>query len=131
MIKLCMVPKLSLGSAQPQLIMINIPLWTTDFVENMVFSPYAHPLVPFSNLSIHKSFYLSFLNLEKYLFIKLHFVVILSNITPSPQDKLCLSNKTTLRYNIFNNILNAEPSIVPFFHNISDEFLLLSIVNCQ
>ena len=85
------------------------------FCRKFGFSPYAHPLVPFSNLSIHKSFYLSFLNLEKYLFIKLHFVVILSNITPSPQDKLCLSNKTTLRYNIFNNILNAEPSIVPFF----------------
>ena len=35
-----MVPKLSLGSAQPQLIMINIQLLTAEFVENMFFCPY-------------------------------------------------------------------------------------------
>ena len=43
MIKLYMVPKLSLGSAQPQLIMINIQLLTAEFVENMLFCPYTHP----------------------------------------------------------------------------------------
>jgi len=44
MIKVYMVPKLSLGSAQPQLIMIDIQLLTPEFVENMFFCPYTHPL---------------------------------------------------------------------------------------